>query len=130
MAEQQEAVQYIEFDDLVAKRMRSVYVPLGQDFGVTLEWNPDAMTPEVYEALPTEADAGNDPFVVADKVILPLVAGWSLRKGGKPFPVTKENVEGLGLQIVKRLNNALLTDFRVAASEDYTDTKDDSGDIS
>ena len=80
-----------------------------------MRYSPDAMTPDVWGNLQTwvkaNAEQDADPFAVATYVIVPLVKGWDLTVDGEPYPVTVENVVGLGLPLVAAIAGALMTDF-------------------
>lgn len=128
--------QLTDLNDLVLKRTRAVYVPLGADYGITVHWNPDAMDPVVYAKLQALKDQ-DDPFAVADSLIAPLLVRWELTsggssvpmvKGGEQFPPTAENVSSLGLLIVKLIATAINDDFgRAASAEGLKEVKDESG---
>lgn len=116
--------QLVDLNDLVLKRTRAVYVPLVDDGGITLHWNPDAMDPVVYAKLQALKDQ-DDPFAVADALIVPLLVRWELTSGGKsvpmvksgePYPPTAENVAAMGLLMVKSIATAINDDFGLAAS--------------
>lgn len=116
--------QLVDLNDLVMKRTRAVYVPLGDDYGITVHWNPDAMDPVVFAGLQELKDQ-DDPFQVANLFIAPLMKRWELtskgvsnpmKKGGADYPPTVENITALGLIIVKAIGQAINDDFGVAAS--------------
>lgn len=128
--------QLTDLNDLILKRTRAVYVPLGDGYGITCHWNPDAMDPVVYAKLQALKDQ-DDPFAVADSLIAPLLVRWELTsngssvpmvKGGEPFPPTTENVSSLGLLIVKLIATAINDDFgRAASTEGLKELKGASG---
>lgn len=131
--------QLVDLNDLIMKRTRAVYVPLGTDYGITVHWNPDAMDPVVYAGLQELKDQ-TDPFQIANLFIAPLMARWELtsagvsnpmKKGGDDYPPTVENITALGLIIVKAIGEAINQDFGVAASpEGLKELKGASGEAS
>ena len=106
----------VDLNDLVLKRTRDVYVALGDGYGITVSWNPDAMTPQVWAGFLEARSNSVDPFAIADGWILPLATGWNLTKGGEPYPLNAENLVALGLIIVRRIANAIDDDFGKAAN--------------
>jgi len=116
--------QLVDLNDLILKRTRAVYVPLGSDYGITVHWSPDAMSPTVYAGL-QDLKNQEDPFQIANLFIAPLTARWELtsagasnpmKKGGNDYPPTAENITELGLIIVKAIGEAINEDFGIAAS--------------
>ena len=119
----------IEFADLVAKRLRTVEIPVTADESITVKWSPDAMTPEVFANLRSAqtAGAGSDPFQVAATVIVPLVREWSIQQGGTMYPIETEPVGKLGLALNMAISRALNNDFVASLNpEGLEDTKDAS----
>ena len=100
-----------ELSDLITKRVRTVAIPVTADETFAVRYSPDAMTPDVWANLQgwvkANADQDADPFAVATYVIVPLVKGWDLTVEGQPYPVTIENVVGLGLPLVAAIAGAL-----------------------
>lgn len=104
-----------ELSDLIAKRVRTVHVPIVDDETLAVRYSPDAMTPEVWARLQgwvkANAEKDADPFEVAEYVIEPLVSGWDITTDGEPYAVTRDNIVALGLPLVAAISGALMTDF-------------------
>ena len=109
----------IELNDLILKRERTLNVPVtaGGDETIAVRWNPARMTRETFARLQEwqKDTEKSDPFEVAEYLICPLVTGWEITEGGKPYPVNVENVAALGLDLVVRIAAALNEDYAVAA---------------
>jgi len=118
-----------ELSDLITKRVRTVAITVTADETFAVRYSPDAMTPDVWANLQgwvkANADQDADPFAVATYVIVPLVKGWDLTVEGQPYPVTIENVVGLGLPLVAAIAGALMTDFN--RGRDMSGPKEPSG---
>lgn len=104
-----------ELSDLIAKRVRTVTIPVTETEGLAVRYSPDAMTPAVWARLQgwvrEQAEQTADPFDVARYVIVPLVRDWDLTVDGEPYPVTVENVVNLGLPLVAAISAKLMADF-------------------
>jgi hypothetical protein len=114
----------IELNDLRLKRTRKLAVPINDGETLAIEWNPSNMTPETFARMQEwfKNDEKDDPFEGAKYVICPLMTAWEITDGGEPYPITPENVAGLGLDFVIQAGNAIMADYRLAA-----DTKKGSG---
>lgn len=122
-----------ELNQIVASSERTVTVTIGGD-PVRITWNPTRMTREMWgrflgwqadnrkaerEAKETGIEAIEviDPFMIADLYVVPLMTGWNITDGGKPYPATVENVAGLGLTNVRVLMDAIGEDFKSIREE-------------
>jgi len=116
----------VDLKDLKLKLRRDVDVYLGDEAILTVSWATDkldgsylrgsAVTDATIAALATDA-AVERPDVVLDLVrtqIIPLLTGWDVTSGGKPWPLTAENVASLGLLAVRAINRALGADAEAA----------------
>lgn len=131
--------QLVDLNDLVLKRTRAVYAPLGPDYGITVHWSPDALDPKVFAGFQNLGEL-TDPFDIASLYIAPLVSRWELtsagvsnpmKKAGADYPPTADNITALGLVMVQAIAKALNDDFVAAMNaEGFKQLKDESGDLS
>lgn len=110
----------LDLKDLYAGRQRRLTVDLGENedgeaLSLSFKWSPEKYTKQVHAAL-QEARETRDAFVIAEAVIVPLVTWWDLTDAGKPYPITTENVEALGLFIEMQMMFAIEGDFEVPAN--------------
>lgn len=126
----------VDLNDLILKRTRAVYVPLGTDYGITVHWSPDAVDPAVYAGFQGLGEL-KDPFQIASIYISPLTIRWELtsagvsspmKKAGEEYPPTPDNITALGLVIVRAIGEAINADFTAAMNpEGLKELKDESG---
>lgn len=101
----------VELNDLILKRTRELAI----DGGLVIKWSPERYTREMHAKL-TEWQRSDreDPFEIADAVIVPLMTEWNLTVDGKPHPITTENVTGLGLFLCRAISTAISGDMGAA----------------
>lgn len=121
----------LDLKDLYAGRQRRIDLALGENedgepLSLAFKWSPEKYTKQVHAAL-NDARESRDAFLIAEAVIVPLVTWWDLTDAGKPYPITTENVEALGLFIEMQMMFAIEADFEVPANLKGTSAASSSG---
>ncbi|HEY7030226.1 MAG TPA: hypothetical protein VH482_02815 [Thermomicrobiales bacterium] len=101
----------IELSELFARRERSVAIVFGEadEDRFFVRYRPDRFTATVNAGL-GEALAADQIGATADLLTM-LISGWDIAEGGEPFPVTRENLESLGLPLMALVERAIRDDF-------------------
>jgi hypothetical protein len=99
----------IDILDLFEKRARVVEVTLGDEPGetFTVRYKPDAYSKSMIARVQNLEDESETPAEVLEE----LLTGWSLKSGGKPYPLTRENIDALGYLIQIMTLNAVQADY-------------------
>lgn len=95
-----------DIDELFAKRVRTVTIPVTESESIWVKYKPDALDKKLQAMI---AEAENDD--AAAMLMVELLAEWSLTKGGEPYPITVENLEALGLPIMVTISALVQEDF-------------------
>lgn len=95
-----------DIDELFAKRVRTVTIPVTKDESMWVKYKPDALTKQLQATI---ASGNNDD--AASTLLYGLLEEWSLTRGGEPFPITVENLEALGLAIMLTIATIVQEDF-------------------
>lgn len=124
----------VELKDLRLKLRRRIELDLGEEAALTVWWSPDkyddAFLLGASERAAAEQAAEDGDEVaqqrychdLAEGMLVPLLAAWDLEDGGKPWPITADNVASLGIFVVAKLSGAINAD-----ATDYRAVKKPSG---
>lgn len=98
----------IDLADLLQRRVRTVEIDIGDGSGETfwVKYKPDALTKEMQREI-RDAEAEDTMALI----LLSFLADWSLTVDGKPFPITAENLEALGLPLQMAISAIVQEDF-------------------
>jgi hypothetical protein len=109
--------------DKQATRELRLQLGAGEDDAITFAWSPARYTRKVHQALRSASEGDEqDPFAISEASLIPLIVSWDVTKGGKPAPLTAENIAALGLFICSKMTRLIMDDMG-----DFSDTKKGSG---
>lgn len=107
----------IELADLITKRTRTVVISWGEGEDDTLEvrYSPDkftiALNNEIQRAAAVAEAGEGDAIGIMSTLLCGLVTDTDITEDGKPYAVTPENLERLGLPLLSLISVAVQNDF-------------------
>lgn len=101
----------VELTDLFSRRARKVQVVWGDgpDDCLTVTYKPDKFTNALNAEMQKASET--DGATAMATLLCALVADTDITEDGKPFPLTPENLERLGLPLLVAISEAVQDDF-------------------
>jgi hypothetical protein len=102
----------IELKDLLARRVRTLEIAIGDDTGETfwVKYTPEALTKQLQADL-ADVDGPDS----AAMLLASFIRAWSLTVDGEPYPITQENLQALGLPLLMSISTLVWEDFNAHA---------------